>query len=102
MRGTGEPAAAPGSEELPKGGRSLLQAVATALFEVYDAIVQAGGKPSVLLGMLAGLGMLLAAFFERPALLPVGVALAMYGAFVLALRPRRGASASTDVGWAFF
>ena len=129
MSGTGEPAAAaPGSEELPKGGRSLVQAVATAvvllalvalcaylgttaffvlicvvvltaLFEVYDAVVQAGGKPSVVLGMLAGLGMLLAAFFERPALLPVVVALTMYGAFVLALRPGRGSSASTDVAW---
>jgi phosphatidate cytidylyltransferase len=128
MRGTGEPAAAPDSEELPKSGRSLVQAVATAvvllalvavcaylgttaffvlicivvlaaLFEVYDAVVQAGGKPSVLFGMLAGLGMLLAAFFERPALLPVVVALTMYGAFVLALRPGRGSGASTDVAW---
>ena len=129
MRGAGEPAAAaPGSEELPKGGRSLVQAVATAvvllalvalcaylgttaffilicvvvltaLFEVYDAVVQAGGKPSVVLGMLAGLGMLLAAFFERPALLPVGVALTRSGAFVVALRPGRGSSASTDVAW---
>ena len=73
--------------------------VLTALFEVYDAVVQAGGKPSVVLGMLAGLGMLLAAFFERPALLPVVVALTMYGAFVVALRPGRGSSASTDVAW---
>jgi phosphatidate cytidylyltransferase len=129
MRGADEPPArAPGSEELPRGGRSLTQAVATAvvllalvavcaylgttaffvlvcvvvltaLFEVYDAVVQAGGKPSVLFGMLAGFGMLLAAFFERPAILAVAVGLTMYGAFVLALRPTRGSSASTDVAW---
>jgi phosphatidate cytidylyltransferase len=129
MRGTDEPAVpGPGSEELSPGGRSLRQAVVTALvllalvavcaylgttaffvlvcavvltalFEVYDAIVQAGGKPSVVLGMLAGFGMLLGAFFERPAILAVVVALTMYAAFVLALRPGRGSSASTDVAW---
>jgi phosphatidate cytidylyltransferase len=129
MRGADEPAAhGPGSEELPRGGRSLRQAVLTAvvllalvavcaylgttaffvlvcavvltaLFEYYDAIVQAGGRPSVLLGMLAGFGMLLAAYFERPAILAAAVAATMYGAFVLALRPERGSSAPTDVAW---
>jgi phosphatidate cytidylyltransferase len=129
IRGTDQPPApAPGSDELPQGGRSLRQAVVTAvvllalvalcaylgttaffvlicvvvltaLFEVYDAVVQAGGRPSLPLGMLAGLGMLLAAFLERPAILAVVVALTMYGAFLLALRPARGSSASTDVAW---
>jgi phosphatidate cytidylyltransferase len=128
MRGTGEPAAAPSPEELPRGGRSLIQAVATAvgllalvavsaflgttaffvlicvvvlmaLFEVYDAVLQAGGRPIVPFGLLAGLGILLSAFLERPEILAGAAGLTVYGAFLLALRPGRGSNPSTDVAW---
>jgi phosphatidate cytidylyltransferase len=115
-------------EPLPKGGRSLKQAVITALillgliivcaligkhaffvlavvvvtialFELYDALLQTGHRPNAPFGLLCGLAMMVVAYLERPALIPVVLAVAMYGAFVLALRPKRGRSAATDVAW---
>lgn len=73
--------------------------VLIALFELYDALLQTGHRPNMPFGLVCGLGLLLVAFLERPALIPVVLALTMYGAFVLALRPDRGRSAATDVGW---
>jgi phosphatidate cytidylyltransferase len=70
-----------------------------ALFELLDALVQTGHRPNIALGVLGGFGMLLAAYLERPAYIAVAIAVTMYGAFVLALRPNRGASAATDVAW---
>ncbi len=118
------------TEELPppKAGRSLKQAVITALillaliiigaligktaffvlvsvvvltalFELYDALLQTGHRPNMVFGLLCGFALLLVAFLERPALIAVVLALTMYGAFLLALRPGRGATAASDVAW---
>lgn len=73
--------------------------VLTALFELYDALLQTGHRPNMVLGLLCGFALLLVAFLERPALIPVVLAAAMYGAFILALRSNRGKSAASDVAW---
>ncbi len=109
-------------------GRSLLEAVATAvillgliilfsiggqrsffflaaavvllaLFELLDALVRAGRRPNVIFALACGLAMLLAAFFERPVLIAVVLAVATLGAFALALRPGRGDTPTSDVAW---
>lgn len=113
---------------MPPGGRSLKQAVITALillgliivcaligtnaffvlattvimialFELYDALLQTGHRPNIYFGLACGLALLIVAYLERPALIAVVLAVTMYGAFVLALRPNRGPSPSTDVAW---
>ena len=113
---------------LPKSGRSLKHAVITALillaliiicaligeiaffvlicvvvlialFELYDALLQTGHRPNMVFGLLCGFALLLVAFLERPALIAVVLAAAMYGAFVLALRSNRGKTAASDVAW---
>ncbi len=115
-------------DPLPAGGRSLKHAVITALillaliiicaligeiaffvlvsavvlialFELYDALLQTGHRPNMVFGLLCGFALLLVAFLERPALIAVVLAAAMYGAFLLALRPQRGKSAASDVAW---
>lgn len=115
-------------DPLPTGGRSLKHAVITALillaliiicaligeiaffvlvsavvlialFELYDALLQTGHRPNMVFGLLCGFALLLVAFLERPALIAVVLAAAMYGAFLLALRPQRGKSAASDVAW---
>ncbi len=112
----------------PKAGRSLKQAVVTALillaliiicaligkiaffvlvsvvvlialFELYDALLQTGHRPNMVFGLLCGFALLLVAFLERPALIAVVLAVTMYGAFLLALRPQRGPTAASDVAW---
>lgn len=113
---------------MPAGGRSLKQAVITALillglivvcgllgslaffvlaatvilialFELYDALIQTGHRPNMYLGLACGLALLLVSYLERPALIAVVLAVTMYGAFALALRPNRGKSPSSDVAW---
>lgn len=115
-------------DPLPKAGRSLKQAVITALillaliiicavlgptaffvlavvvvsialFELYDALLQTGHRPNTVFGLLCGFALMLVAFLERPALIPVVLAVTMYGAFILALRPNRGRLAASDVAW---
>jgi phosphatidate cytidylyltransferase len=73
--------------------------VLTALFELLDALVQTGHHPNIALGVLGGFGMMLVAFLERPALIPVIVVTALYLAFLLALRPKRGRAAISDIAW---
>lgn len=118
-------------EVLPPGGRSLAQAVVTALallgivvvcyllgrtaffflavtvvlialFELLDALKQHGHRPSIPFGVLCGFGMMLAAYLERPALIGVVIAATLFGSFVLALRPQRGPTPATDVAWTVF
>lgn len=115
-------------DPMPKGGRSLRQAVITALillaliivsallgttaffvlattvilialFELYDALLQTGHRPNLYFGLASGLALLIVAYLQRPALIAVVLAATMYGAFILALRPERGRSPSTDVAW---
>jgi phosphatidate cytidylyltransferase len=73
--------------------------VITALFELLDALVQRGHRPSVPFGVLCGAGMLLVAYFNRPALLAVVLASTVFGAFLLALRPERGPTPASDAAW---
>lgn len=118
-------------EVLPPGGRSLAQAVVTALallgivvvcyllgrtaffflavtvvlialFELLDALKRHGHRPSIPFGVLCGFGMMLAAYLERPALIGVVIAATLFGSFVLALRPQRGPTPATDVAWTVF
>lgn len=113
---------------LPKTGRSLKQAVITALillaliivsaligkvaffvlicavvltalFELYDALLQTGHRPNMMFGLVAGFALLFVAFLERPDLLVLVVGATMYGAFILALRHDRGRSPASDVAW---
>jgi len=113
---------------MPKGGRSLKQAVITALillgliivcallgttaffvlattvimialFELYDALLQTGHRPNIYFGLACGLALLIVAYMERPALIAVVLAATMYGAFLLALRRDRGPMPSSDVAW---
>lgn len=109
-------------------GRSLIQAVATAvvllggmgvvyllgrvaffvlivavamvcLWELFDGLVRAGGRPVVGFG-LAGTGAMVAvAYLGRPGLIGAVVVVTMVGAFLLALRPGRGHAAAHDVAW---
>ena len=115
-------------EPIPAGGRSLAQAVVTALilvaimgvcyvlgvrgffvlvcvvvltalFELLDALIQTGHRPNPVLALACGLGMLLAAYAGRPALYGVVLAAALVGGFLWALRPKRGPSPVSDVAW---
>lgn len=70
-----------------------------ALFELMDALVQRGGKPIIPFALACGLAMLLVAFFERYAYLGVVLAVTTFGALLLALRPGRGSTASSDAAW---
>jgi phosphatidate cytidylyltransferase len=73
--------------------------VLIALFELLDALVQTGRRPSIPFGVACGAGMLYVGYIERPAFIGVVLAVAMYGAFILALRSNRGANAISDVAW---
>lgn len=70
-----------------------------ALFELLDALVQTGHRPSIPLGVLGGFGMMLVAFLERPVYIPVIVVAVMFCAFLYALRPGRGPGPISDVAW---
>jgi phosphatidate cytidylyltransferase len=73
--------------------------VLLAQFELYDALHQTGHRPVTAFGLVCGLGMLVAAFVERPALMAAIVVVAAVGGFLLALRPTRGPTPSSDVAW---
>lgn len=110
------------------GGRSLTQAVVTALilvaimggafalgvaaffvlvcvvvlmalFELLDAVTRRGQKPSIPLGLAGGLGMLVLAYVERPAAFAVVLAAVLVLGFLWSLRPTRGRSPTSDVAW---
>jgi len=113
---------------LPPPGRSLRQAVATALvllavialsyylgpgaffvlicvvvsvalFEVVDGLVHAGRKPSGPFVIACGLALLIASYAQRPALYGVVFAVTAYGGFLLSLRADRGPRPASDVAW---
>lgn len=73
--------------------------VMIALWELLDGLVQAGRRPGVPIGLAAGAGMMIVAFLERPALLPVVMAGVVYASLLFALRPGRGATPASDVAW---
>ena len=79
-----------------------LTVVLIALFELLDALVQAGHRPNIPFGVACGAAMMSVAFLERPALIPVVVGACFFGAALLALRPARGATPASDVAWTVF
>ncbi len=73
--------------------------VLAALFELFDGLRQAGHRPVTAFGLAAGLAMLIVAFRDEPRHFASVIALAMVGSFLLALRPVRGATPSSDAAW---
>ncbi|MGH2729737.1 MAG: phosphatidate cytidylyltransferase, partial [Actinomycetota bacterium] len=73
--------------------------VVISLYELLDAQVRSGRRPSVPLGLAGAAGMMVVAYGERPAYLAVVLAITLVGAFVFALRPGRGESAASDAAW---
>jgi phosphatidate cytidylyltransferase len=73
--------------------------VAVALYEGIDALATAGRKPNLWLALVCGLGLLVAAFAQKPSLFAAVLAAALYGGFLLALRPGRSSAPVSDVAW---
>ncbi|MDQ3878733.1 MAG: phosphatidate cytidylyltransferase [Actinomycetota bacterium] len=113
---------------LPPRGRSLKQAVATAvlllglmaafyalgrdwffglivvvvsiaLFELLDALVQTGHGPNIIFGVACGIAMMTVAFLQKPAWFAVVLLATAAGSFLVAMRPRRGRTPMTDAAW---
>lgn len=89
------------------GGRVWFFVLATvvvlmAQFELLDALVQRGHRPSIPLGLAATLAILVAAYEEKFAYIGIVLAVATYAAMVLALRPKRGTTAGSDAAWTIF
>lgn len=76
-----------------------LVVVLIALWELLDALTQAGRRPPIPIGVAAGAALMTVAFLERPALIPVVFVATVYACFLFALRPGRPAGAATDVAW---
>ena len=86
------------------GGRSWFFVLATvvvlmAVFELLDALVQKGRKPSIPLGLAGTLGLLVAAYEEKFAYIAVVLAVTTYATLVWALRPQRGPTPGSDAAW---
>jgi phosphatidate cytidylyltransferase len=76
--------------------------VLMAMFELLDALVQKGRRPSIPLGLAAVLGILVAAYQEKFAFIGIVLAVSTYAALVFALRPSRGATPASDAAWTIF
>ncbi|MGH2699148.1 MAG: phosphatidate cytidylyltransferase [Actinomycetota bacterium] len=70
-----------------------------ALYELFTGLTQAGRRPLVPFALLAAIAMMTVAFFESFRLLGVVVAVTVFGGFLAALRPKRGATPMTDTAW---
>jgi phosphatidate cytidylyltransferase len=78
----------------------LIVAVAlVCLWELFDGLVRAGGRPVVPFGLICAGAMVAVAYFSRPGLVGAVLVVTMFGSFLLALRPGRGPSAASDVAW---
>jgi phosphatidate cytidylyltransferase len=73
--------------------------VLIALFELYDALVQAGRRPNIPFGIASGAALMIVSFLDRPELIPVTIAAAAFGSLLLALRPSRGPTPASDAAW---
>lgn len=73
--------------------------VGLALFELLDALKRKGRRPSVVLGLAGAVGMFAVAYSQRHALYGVVLAAVLIGGFLWALRPTRGSYAMSDVAW---
>jgi len=70
-----------------------------ALYELFTGLKQAGRRPFVPFALLAAVAMMTVAFFEGFRLLGAVVAVTVFGSFLVALRPTRGATPMTDTAW---
>lgn len=77
----------------------ILAVVSTALFELYDGLIQAGHRVVSPFGLAAGAALMVGAFIGSVEVVAVTAVVAVLGSFVLALRAGRGATPATDVGW---
>jgi phosphatidate cytidylyltransferase len=77
----------------------ILVVVSTALFELYDGLIQAGHRVVSPFGLAAGAGLMGGAFLESVEVVAVTAVVTVLGSFVLALRSRRGTTPATDVAW---
>ncbi len=76
--------------------------VSIALYEMLGGVQQAGYRPNVWVGLTGGMALMIAAFLQRPILVPVVLLATLYAAFAMSLRPTRGARASSDAAWTLF
>ncbi|HEV2756690.1 MAG TPA: phosphatidate cytidylyltransferase [Actinomycetota bacterium] len=76
--------------------------VIMAMFELLDALVQKGRRPSIPLGLAGVLAILVAAYQEKFAFIAIVLAVATYAALVFALRPSRGTTPASDSAWTIF
>ncbi|HYO61858.1 MAG TPA: phosphatidate cytidylyltransferase, partial [Actinomycetota bacterium] len=89
------------------GGRRWFFALAAtvvlmAMFELLDALVQKGRRPSIPLGLAATFAVLLVAYQEKFAYFAIVLAVTTYLALVFALRPGRGPTPGSDAAWTIF
>jgi phosphatidate cytidylyltransferase len=77
----------------------IVVVVSVSLFEMLHALTRAGHRPNVAFGLACGLGLMITAYAERPAILPAVVAGTVAGALLLALRPDRGTAPFDDAAW---
>ncbi|CAN5589662.1 phosphatidate cytidylyltransferase [soil metagenome] len=78
----------------------LIVALCTAaLYELFTGLKQAGRRPFVPFALPAAVAMMTVAFLESFRLLGVVVAVTVFGSFLVALRPKRGATPMTDTAW---
>lgn len=76
--------------------------VLMAMFELLDALVQKGRRPSIPLGLAGTLAILLVSYQEKFAYIAIVLAVATYLAMIFALRPRRGPTPGSDAAWTIF
>lgn len=113
---------------LPSPGRSLAQAVITALvllalivvfnllgetaffflavavvitaqFELYDGLTQTGRSPATWFGLVAGVALMAAAFLQHADWLIAVLGIAVYGSLLISLRKNRGRMPASDAAW---
>lgn len=77
----------------------ILVVVSTALFELYDGLIQAGHRVVSGFGLAAGAALMIGAFMRSIEVVGVTAVVAVLGSFVLALRAERGSTPSSDVAW---
>jgi phosphatidate cytidylyltransferase len=75
--------------------------ILAAEFELLDAIRRSGRRPATGVALVTSAGALVAAYFypERPELLLVGLASAVFLSLLLVLRPARGGHPTDDAAW---
>jgi phosphatidate cytidylyltransferase len=76
--------------------------VLMAMFELLDALVQKGRRPSIPLGLAGTFAILLVSYQEKFAYIAIVLAVATYLALIFALRPQRGPTPGSDAAWTIF